>query len=113
MSLYLDPQYVEELYEDIVEACLRDKKIVAIVNSVFLKTRTLDLFLRHINSKNTQETKHFNLLFRNMVQEVLTRKIKQELFPEPTETQKLIWSSGSLDSLWSIKTEDLELIKDL
>ena len=113
MSLHLDPRYVEELYDDIVEACLRDEKIVAIIESVFFKTQKVDLFLRHINSSKTQETKHFNLLFRNMVQDVLTRKIKQELFPEPTETQKLTCSSSSLDSLWSIKTEDLELIQDL
>ena len=65
MSLVLSPDYTEKLYDDIVEACLKNEKIVRIVESVYQKTKETPLFIRHINASKTEETKHFNLLFRN------------------------------------------------
>lgn len=112
MSLVLSPDYTEKLYDDIVEACLKNEKIVRIVESVYQKTKETPLFIRHINASKTEETKHFNLLFRNIVKDVLSEKVKEELCQEPSYKQKYLSSTNSLDSLWSISTEDLNLFDE-
>lgn len=112
MSLILSLDYTQNLYEDIVEACLTNEKIVRIVESVYHKTKETPLFVRHINASKTEETKHFNLLFRNIVKDVLAEKIKEELSLEPCYEKSLNYSTNSLESLWSISTEDLNLFDD-